>query len=112
MPGQRDVKFIAVRSLKRSKHNPRTHSKRQVAQIASSIRQWGWTIPILADEDNRILAGHGRADAAELLGIRRVPVIVISGLGEAEKRALALADNKIATNAGWDRPILAIARSS
>src|ERR1700722_6206254 len=103
MPGQREVKFIAVRSLKKSKRNPRTHSKRQVAQIASSIRQWGWTVPILTDEDNKILAGNGRADAAELLGIRKVPVIAISGLSEAEKRALALADNKIAANAGWDR---------
>jgi ParB/RepB/Spo0J family partition protein len=103
----RDISLISVRKLRPSKRNSRTHSKKQIRQIANSILRFGWTYPILIDENSFILAGHGRYEAAQLLGLREVPVIVISGLNDAEKRALALADNKLAANAGWDRKLLA-----
>ena len=86
---------------------PRTHSKKQIQQIADSIVRFGWTAPILADDKGNIIAGHGRHLAALALGQRTVPVLVSPDLSDAEKRALALADNKIAANAGWDRSILA-----
>jgi DNA modification methylase len=107
MPTLRAVRLSSIRKLRRNDRNSRTHSKMQVGQIANSIRQFGWTYPILVDENNVILAGHGRYDAALQLGLREVPIIVVSGLSDAEKRALALADNKIASNAGWDRAALA-----
>jgi ParB-like chromosome segregation protein Spo0J len=103
----REIKLSSVRSLHRNKRNSRTHSKKQIRQIANSIRRFGWTYPILTDENNIILAGHGRYDAALQLGLREVPIIVLSGLNDAEKRALALADNQIATKAGWNRQLLA-----
>ena len=101
------VELADVTNLQPPSRNTRTHSKRQIGQIANSIRHFGWTYPILTDENRRIIAGSGRFKAAEQLGLRNVPVIVMTGLNEAEKRALALADNKIAANAGWDRAILA-----
>jgi DNA modification methylase len=107
MSAPREVKLASVHKLLRSKHNPRTHSKKQIRQIANCILRFGWTYPILIDENGVILAGHGRYEAALLLGRREVPVIVVAGLGDAEKRALAIADNKIAANAGWDRQVLA-----
>src|SRR5918993_1596257 len=82
--------------------NPRTHSDAQVAQIAASIREFGWTNPVLIDGDNGILAGHGRVLAARKLGLETVPVIELAGLSDAERRAYILADNKLALNAGWD----------
>jgi DNA modification methylase len=101
------VKMVAVGKLRPHQRNARTHSKKQIRQIAESIRRFGWTYPILTDEHGNILAGHGRFKAAELLGLREVPVIAVTGLNETEKRVLALADNKIAANAGWDRAVLA-----
>ena len=86
--------------------NARTHSDEQVAQIAASIEQWGWTIPVLVDEDGGIIAGHGRILAAEKLGIAEVPVMVAAGWSEEQKRAYVLADNKLAENAGWDSALL------
>jgi DNA modification methylase len=103
----REIQLIPAANLRLNNRNARTHSKKQVRQIAESIRRFGWTYPILADEGGAILAGHGRFKAAELLGLAQVPVITVSHLSEAEKRALVLADNKIAENAGWDREILA-----
>src|SRR5215216_7799274 len=82
--------------------NPRTHSDAQVAEIAASIREFGWTSPILVDGDNGVVAGHGRLLAARKLGMRTVPVIELAGLSEAQKRAYIIADNKLALNAGWD----------
>jgi DNA modification methylase len=107
MAAPRDVKLFSLRLLRRNKRNPRTHSRKQIRQIANSIARFGWTYPILVDETGLILAGHGRYAAALELGLREVPVIAVSGLSDAEKRALALADNKIAANAGWDRKLLA-----
>lgn len=88
--------------------NARTHSDAQVAEIAASIREFGWTNPVLVDGDNGIIAGHGRVLAARKLGMSEVPVIELSGLTEAQKRAYVLADNKLALNAGWDEELLAL----
>jgi hypothetical protein len=88
--------------------NSRTHSEEQVAQIAASIREWGWTTPILVDEAGSIIAGHGRLQAARRLQMTEVPVVVASGWSEAQKRAYVIADNKLALNAGWDNELLAL----
>lgn len=87
--------------------NSRTHSDEQVAQIAASIREFGWTNPILVDGSNGIIAGHGRLLAARKLSMADVPVIVLDHLDDAQKRALVIADNKLALNAGWDAELLA-----
>ncbi|ABE61681.1 DNA methylase N-4/N-6 [Nitrobacter hamburgensis X14] len=102
-----NIQCIAVGSLKPNPRNVRTHSKRQISQIANSISRFGWTYPLLVDENLITLAGHGRLLAARQLGLEKIPVIVFGGLSDTEKRALMLADNKIAANAGWDRKILA-----
>src|SRR6202790_3007789 len=86
--------------------NPRTHSDQQVAQIAASIREFGWTNPILVGQDHVIIAGHGRLLAARKLGMRELPVIVLRHLTEAQRRALVIADNQLALNAGWDEEML------
>ena len=88
--------------------NPRTHTKRQISQIAESIKTFGWTNPILVDDEGGIIAGHGRVAAAKELGIEMVPTIRLSQMTEAQKRAYIIADNKLAENAGWDESILAI----
>ena len=88
--------------------NARTHSPDQVAEIAASIRAFGWTNPILVDGDNGVIAGHGRLLAARKLGMGDVPVIELAGMSEAEKRAYIMADNKLALNAGWDKDLLAL----
>lgn len=86
--------------------NARTHSEVQVAQIAASIREWGWTVPVLVDEAGTVIAGHGRLLAAQRLGLTEVPVMVARGWSEAKRRAYLLADNKLALNAGWDEAML------
>lgn len=86
--------------------NSRTHSEEQVAQIAASIKEFGWTNPVLIDEENGIIAGHGRLAAARKLGHTEIPVIELTGLSEAQKRAYVIADNKLALNAGWDTEML------
>jgi len=88
--------------------NSRTHSDEQVAQIAASIREFGWTNPVLLDGANGIIAGHGRVLAARKLGMAEVPCIELSHLSEAQKKAYIIADNKLALNAGWDDELLAI----
>ena len=88
--------------------NARTHSKKQLRQIAASIERFGFTNPVLIAEDGEIIAGHGRVAAAQQLGWKTVPTIALAHLSEAERRAYVLADNKLALNAGWDREILAI----
>ena len=103
----RPTTFVPIRKLKPSKRNARTHSRRQIHQIANSIMRFGWTYPILTDDDHTIIAGHGRYLAAIECRLEEVPVIVMTGLSDAEKRAFAIADNKIAINAGWDRATLA-----
>src|SRR6266516_6609104 len=101
------IQWIAVDALKPNARNARTHSKKQIRQIGDSIAAFGFLVPILIDEGGVIIAGHGRYAAAVLLGLQEVPVIRVEGLSEAKRRALALADNKIAENAGWDRELLA-----
>ncbi|WP_336974941.1 ParB/Srx family N-terminal domain-containing protein [Sphingobium aromaticiconvertens] len=100
------VELRPLAALKPAERNARKHSEKQVGQIASSIRQFGFTNPILVDGEGVIVAGHGRHAAAVLLGLEDVPVIPISDLTGAELRAYALADNKIAQNAGWDNEVL------
>ena len=101
------MKWLSVDALKPNARNARTHSKKQIRQIADSIAAFGFLVPILIDEGGLVIAGHGRYAAAKLLGLAQVPVIEVQGLSEAKRRALALADNKIGENAGWDREILA-----
>ena len=91
-----------------SARNARTHSDEQIAQIAASIREWGWTMPILVDEAGTIIAGHGRVLAAVRLGLDQVPVMVARGWSEAQKRAYLIADNKLGLNAGWNEELLRI----
>ena len=100
--------FYKIDALVPFKNNARTHSPKQIQQIANSIQQFGFTNPVLIDATGRILAGHGRVKAAQKLGLTEVPVIRLEHLNEAEIRAYILADNKIAANAGWDQEILAI----
>ena len=88
--------------------NARTHSDAQVAQIAASIKEWGWTSPILIDPTGSIIAGHGRVMAARKLGLLEVPVMIAEGWTDAQKRAYVLADNQLALNAGWDAALLSL----
>jgi len=88
--------------------NSRTHSDEQVAQIAASIKEWGFTTPVLIDPDGGIIAGHGRVMAAQRLGLDDVPCIIAEGWTEAQKRAYVIADNKLALNADWDDELLKI----
>jgi ParB-like chromosome segregation protein Spo0J len=102
------VEYREVASLKPYARNPRTHSPKQIRQIADSIVQFGFTLPILVDARQRVLAGHGRLQAARLLGLERVPTICLDYLSRAQKRAYLIADNKLAENAGWNRELLAL----
>ena len=99
---------IPLGAIKPNPHNARTHSAKQIRQIANSIAAFGFTNPLLVSEDFELIAGHGRYEAAKLLGLPNAPVIIVPGLSPARRRALAVADNKIAENAGWDRERLAI----
>lgn len=101
------IEHIAIRDLKPWSRNARTHSKKQVRQIADSIETFGFTNPVLTDERRTILAGHGRVEGAKLLGMSEVPCLRLDYMSEDEKRAYVLADNKLALNAGWDEDLLA-----
>ena len=102
------VERRSVESLIPYARNARTHSEAQVAQIAASIKEWGWTTPVLVDEDSGIIAGHGRVMAAQKLALKEVPVMVATGWTEAQKKAYVLADNQLALNAGWDTDLLKV----
>ncbi len=106
--GAQAIAQRAVADLIPYARNARTHSEAQVAQIAGSIREFGFNNPVLADGTNGIIAGHGRVLAARKLGLERVPVIELAHLTEAQKRAYILADNRLAENAGWDRELLSL----
>ena len=101
-----EIVYKPITELVPDPRNARTHPKKQITQIMQSIRAFGFTNPILADEVGNIVAGHGRLRAAKEMGLTEVPVIVLAGLSDAQKKALRLADNKIALNAGWDVEIL------
>lgn len=103
---QLKVVYRKVEDLIPYARNARTHSDAQVAEIAASIKEYGWTNPILLDGQNGIIAGHGRLMAARKLGMDEVPTIDIIGLTDTQKRALILADNKMALNASWDEDML------
>src|SRR5438067_5152354 len=103
-----DICWTAIDKLTPNGRNARTHSRKQIGQIADSIAAFGFVVPLLIDDDGVIIAGHGRYAAAKLLDLKQVPAIKVRGLSEAKRRALALADNKIGENAGWDRERLAI----
>jgi len=98
--------MVPVDSLIPYARNARTHSEEQIAQIAASIREFGWTNPILTDGDNGVIAGHGRLAAARKLELTEVPVIELGHLSPEQKKAYILADNRIALNSGWDEELL------
>ncbi len=102
------IKYREVESLKPYKRNARTHSKRQVRQIAESIKKFGFTNPVLIDADGGIVAGHGRWAASKLLGMTTVPTIELEAMSEAQRRAYAIADNRLAELAGWDNQLLKV----
>src|SRR4051812_30730688 len=107
-PRPLSVTYRTVGSLRPDPRNARTHPKRQVEQIVASIRQFGFTNPILVDPEGVLIAGHGRLLAAKAIGMAEVPTIELTGLSDAQKRALRLADNKIALGAGWDLDLLRV----
>jgi DNA modification methylase len=100
------INYIATDSLIPYVNNSRTHSDEQVKQIASSIKEFGFTNPILVDEDGGVIAGHGRIKAATILKLKEVPSVTLSGLTKAQKKAYIIADNQLALNAGWDLDLL------
>ena len=102
------IEMRPVAALKPYPGNARTHSRKQVRQIADSIARFGFTNPVLISDDSEIVAGHGRVLAARQLGLDAVPTVRLSHLSKEERRAYLLADNKLAQNAGWDAEILAI----
>jgi hypothetical protein len=101
------MEWAPIAHVRPNPKNPRTHSKKQIKQIAASIRKFGFLNPLIVDDENTILAGHGRLEAARLEGLATVPIVRSGQLSEAQKRAYLLADNKIALNAGWDEELLA-----
>ena len=103
------VEYRKVETLIPFARNPRTHSDAQVAKLAASIVEFGWTNPILVDGSQGIIAGHGRLAAARKLGLAEVPVIELGHLTLAQKRAYVIADNRLALDAGWDEEMLSIA---
>ena len=102
------VVYQDVNALKPRITNPRTHSKKQIVQIANAIRRFGFTNPVLVDDVNGIIAGHGRVEGAKVVGLDQVPTVRLSDLSEAEIRAYVIADNRLAENAGWDRALLGL----
>ncbi len=100
------IVYRPLQELSPYAHNARTHSTEQVAQLVESIKQFGWTNPVLIDEKGEIIAGYGRVMAAEMLKMDSVPVIVLSGLTDEQKKAYRLADNRLPMNAGWDEDLL------
>ena len=103
-----EIDYRRLEDLKPFPNNPRLHPKRQIEQLAASISNFGFTNPLLVDQDLNIIAGHGRLLAARKVGLPAVPCIMLHGLSEAQQRALRIADNKIAANAGWDTDLLRI----
>jgi DNA modification methylase len=102
-----EVVQTPIDTLRPAKANARVHSKKQLKQIARSIQRYGFNAPVLIGDDHEIIAGHGRVEAAKLLGLTHVPSICLAHLNEIERRAYLIADNKIALNAGWDQDLLA-----
>jgi ParB-like chromosome segregation protein Spo0J len=108
IPESYALERVDVSALTGFAGNPRTHSDGQIKQIAASIREFGWTNPILIDATGTIIAGHGRLAAAKELGLQQVPVIRLGHLSDAQRKALVIADNQLALNAGWDEAALSV----
>lgn len=106
--GFRQIECLLIGDLKPSPRNPRTHSDKQVAKLGKSLTRYGWTTPVITDDQNRILAGHGRVLAAAKLGMTEIPCVRLSGLSEEEKRGYVLADNELALQAGWNDELRAL----
>ena len=102
------IEMRALESLRPYAGNPRKHSRKQIRQLAKSFNKFGFVVPLLVTEDGEIIAGHGRFEAAKLLGVTELPVVCLSHLNSDERRAYVIADNKLAQNAGWDNEVLAI----
>lgn len=107
-PAGLQIEYRASAELRLNTRNPRTHSPAQLRRIADSIRQFGFTNPVLIDESDQVLAGHGRLAAAQQLGLEFVPTVRLAQMSEAEKRAYVIADNRLAEKAGWDPELLAL----
>jgi len=103
-----EIMYRSIDDLIPYSNNARTHNEAQVAQIAASITEFGWTNPIIVDHENVILAGHGRILAARKLNLDKVPTLIVTDMTDAQKRAYILADNKLALNAGWDLELLSV----
>lgn len=108
MQGANKIEWQSVEKLIPYAKNARTHSDEQVAQIAGSIKEFGFNNPVLVDKDNSIIAGHGRVMAARKLGMDKVPVVILDHLTESQRKAYILADNRIALNSGWDSSMLSV----
>jgi hypothetical protein len=102
------VEMVKLTEVKTYGRNSRTHNKEQVKQIAESISEFGFTNPVLVDSDNVLIAGHGRLEASRRLGLKEIPAIRLPNLTEDQKKALRIADNKLALNAGWDEELLRV----
>jgi len=102
------IKYKKTSSLIPYINNSRTHSEQQVQQVAASIKEFGFTNPLLIDENEGIIAGHGRLQAAQMMGMDEVPTITLEGLTEAQRKAYVIADNKLALNSGWDDELLKV----
>jgi ParB-like chromosome segregation protein Spo0J len=102
------ISYKDPRQLRPRARNPRTHSPKQIKQIAASIKEFGFISPVLVDGTDAIIAGHGRVEAAKLIGMGDVPTVRVDHLSAAQIRAYVIADNKLAENAGWDRELLAL----
>lgn len=100
------VTYLNLELLRPSGGNPRTHSRRQKEQLARAIQRFGFTVPVVVDEEGAILAGHARVEAARMLDMVEVPTIQLADMSQADKRAYVIADNKLAENAGWDPALL------
>ena len=102
------IQYVSPEDVRPYTGNARTHSKRQIRQIADSIQRFGFANPVLVSGNREVVAGHGRLAAAKLLGLASVPIVVLADMTEADRRAYVIADNKLAELAGWDRDTLAI----
>lgn len=108
IPGKHlQIVYLPIERLRALPNNARIHSKKQLKQIARSIKRFGFVNPILISNEFEIIAGHGRVEAAKALGLREVPTVRVSNLSAAERRAYVIADNRLAERAGWDREVLA-----
>lgn len=103
-----EVQLVSTDDLVPYARNSRVHGEEQVAQIAASIQEWGFTVPILVDEENTLIAGHGRLLAAQKLKLKQVPVMVARGWSDAQRRAYVIADNKLTENSTWDEELLKV----